>query len=215
MNINVLNEDNLFFFRKVLEQVPSQESHSGLYGLRSLRSDFPPQPHPFPTCPQPAPAERQNIVRPEDSSPASPGKVPGLRRRDTGSWAPANKPVSPAALAVPGTPLRETCHGESALLLPNRLHHFCLRDCAGWRSLIFYRALGSPTCIFCHRSLGKRGGPEGPSKPPYHTEGGPEGPSAPLYHTEGGPGTLCTAKPHGGCQPGVYISLCSALSGRR
>lgn len=38
MNINVLNEDNLFFFRKVLEQVPSQESHSGLYGLRSLRS---------------------------------------------------------------------------------------------------------------------------------------------------------------------------------
>lgn len=199
MNINVLNEDNLFFFRKVLEQVPSQESHSGLYGLRSLHSDFPPQPHPFPTCPQPA--ERQNIVRPEDSSPASPGKVPGLRRRDKRSWAPANKPVSPAALAVPGTPLRETRLGESALLLPNLLHHFCLRDRVGWRSLIFYRALGSPTCIFCHRSLEKRGGPEGPSAPPYHTEGGP--------------GTLCTAVPHGGCQPGAYISLCSAFSGRR
>lgn len=147
MNINVLNEDNLFFFRKVLEQVPSQESHSGLH------SDFPPQPHPFPTCPQPA--EGQNIVHPEDSSPASPGKVPGLRRRDTRSWAPANQPVSPAALAVPGTPLRETCHGESALL-PNQPYHFCLRNRVGWRRLIFHRALGSPTCIFCHRSLEKQ-----------------------------------------------------------
>lgn len=73
MNINALNEDNLFFFffpffRKVLPQVPRQESHSGFHGLRSLHTSLSLQSHPFPICPQ-APV-CWDMAHGEDKSPA-------------------------------------------------------------------------------------------------------------------------------------------------
>lgn len=60
MNINALNEDNLFFSRKVLEWVPNLQPRS-LRGLHDLgKSDAvlpfklaPLPPTPSPACPQP------------------------------------------------------------------------------------------------------------------------------------------------------------------
>lgn len=73
MNINALNEDNLFFIRKVLEQVPNLKSHSVGFTVSGSRhgAAFPLKP----TLP-----------------PGSHLRVPGPECRATGVLGPSGRP---------------------------------------------------------------------------------------------------------------------------